>query len=164
MLLHPNTVLTIEQLDKIGWFCNVGKVMEYPNPNSREWVVPCQSWEEAIESGLGVDWENVRLEAVNELREKLTQVIPSLLGTWNDTCDLVAPEAKRLAHKAINQNISERYKENLLPHLEWDISSLLLEAQYSEVVKPHFFANLAYFYKAGRYPCGRVNETKLLVF
>jgi hypothetical protein len=38
--------------------------------------------------------------------------------------------------------------------VQWDVLHLCMEAEYADVYPPGFFASQAYWYVAGRFPCG----------
>jgi hypothetical protein len=166
-MLHPVTEKTFKQLMNSPWFANVGKPMVLPNANAANWVIPCETWEQAVEHGSSLEWENIRLEAQNRLRANLISIDPALFSVWNDKTALIRPMAIQLTDQIVEQHVPSEFRKSLTADLRWDILGVLMESEYSDSVKPFFYANLAYWYTVGRYPCGQIGDSsnpKLLVF
>lgn len=161
------TIATIERLEKANWFINVGQSLVL-DPQVTDKVITCKSWKEAMQHSSKLSWENIQLEAANSLRAKIIKADPKRFHVWNDKVIALKPTAFQM----IDQKSSFVIQQNNLPEgfkhtVQWDILHLLMEAEYSDIVKPTFFAAQAYWYVTGRFPCGwkgKFPEGQLIVF
>lgn len=57
--------------------------------------------------------------------------------------------------------------EGFVAQVQWDILAIAMEAEYSDVVEPGLYSQLAKWYLAGRFPCGwqgEFPEGRVIVF
>ncbi len=113
------------------------------------------SWDEAIESCSTLDWENLTLEAANQLRERIREKSKERFNQWNMICEIV----KSFSDALVNDKIRGIMESNNIPEIfhrcvRWDILHLCMEAEYADIVKPSFFAALSFYYYNGHFPCG----------
>jgi hypothetical protein len=159
--MHPRTVATLEVLDKAVWFSRVGV-------KATEVAIVLSSWEEAIEHCSSIEWENLGLEAANQYRERLVVNSKERFRKWNE----IAEEVRTIAIPFVREKIDMVRQEYNLPEVfvntvEWDIIHLCMEAEYADLCPPGYYAGLAYWYKAGHFPCGASGEfqqRKLVVY
>lgn len=147
---EPNsrTIATLDKLDSIEWFVNVGK-------KDQKQVEFVNSWDEAIGSCSASDWENLTLEAANQLRERIREKSKERLNQWNSVLKTVKPFSDAL----VDDKVSIVVAFNGLPGdfircVKWDIFHLCMEAEYSDIVDPAFFSSISYYYFSGHFPCG----------
>jgi len=112
-------------------------------------------WETAIENCSSVEWGNLCLEAVNQYYARLTERAPERLAQRND----IVKEIKKTSIPLVREKIADVVRDNALPQcfedtVQWDILHLCIEAEFSDVFPPGFYASQAYWYSKGHFPCG----------
>src|ERR1700752_3699285 len=152
MIMKSVTTNTLEKLEKIEWFGSVG-VHDVQTPNI------LSSWTEAIDSCSSMEWQDLLIEAANEYRKQILKVSKERFTQWNE----VIREVKKYTMPMVSKKIEKVVKENSLPKIfedtvNWDIMHLAMEAEYSDVYKPGFFASQSYWYAKGHFPCGWIGE------
>lgn len=149
-MTEPNsrTIATLDKLDSVDWFANAGK----KDQNHAEYV---NSWADAIKSCSAPEWENLTLEAANQMRERIREKSKERLNQWNSILKVVKPLSDALARdKAKKISISNKLPETFLKCIRWDIFHLCMEAEYSDLVDPAFFSSVSFYYFHGHFPCG----------
>lgn len=74
--MHRRTIATLDRLDKAAWFSRVG-IMDVRVP------IILSSWHEAIQCCGSAEWENLSLEAANQLRVRILQRSRERYTEWN---------------------------------------------------------------------------------
>ncbi|MEW6344132.1 MAG: hypothetical protein AB1704_26035 [Pseudomonadota bacterium] len=149
MLGHTNaTNATFDELAGAEWFSAVGN-------SATDKVLRVHSWAEAIEQVSSLDWENLRLEAANQLRSRILEVAPGRFQQWN----AIIRRMKLVSEPLVREKTASVVAFNQLPTafeqtVHWDILHLLMEAEHADIVPPGFYAAQGYWYVAGRFPCG----------
>jgi hypothetical protein len=87
---NPRTIATLDKLDSVEWFVNVGS-------KDQNHVGYVNSWNEAIKSCSTSDWGNLTLEAANQLRERIGEKSRERLNQWNAILKIVKPLSDALA-------------------------------------------------------------------
>jgi hypothetical protein len=159
--MQPQTLSTIQQLSDSVWFSAVGVV-------DSQTVSFVNNWNEAIENCCSLEWEELCLEAVNQYCDRVAERAPERLEQWN----LIVAEIKKISIPLVRKKIDDVVRENNLPQcfedtVQWDVLHLCMEAEFSDVFPPGFYASQAFWYSKGHFPCGwRGNFPKgsLLVF
>ena len=159
--MRKQTIATLKQLEELRWFSAVGVI-------DSQAVITVSNWDEAITHCSSVDWENLCLEAVNQYRARIAEKDPERLTQWND----IVAEIKEISVPLVKRKIADVVTKNNLPKsfedtVQWDILHLCIEAEYSDVFPPGFYASQSYWYLKGHFPCGWKGifpEGKLLVF
>lgn len=146
------TKATINEIESVEWFGAVGR-------RDVQGAVVLDSWVEAISSCSSVGWQHILLEATNQYREMLLLHSKEHFNRWNQVVD----EMKVIAEPLVMRKIDRIVRLNTLPivfehTVKWDMLHLLVEAEYSEIVPPSFFAGIAYWYIQGHFPCGWEGE------
>jgi hypothetical protein len=146
--MHSRTITTLDRLEKASWFSRVG-VKE----GSRAAVVT--SWPEAIEQCSSYEWEDLRLDALNQYRLCIAERSMERLRLWNDTVD----EVKKITGPLVDRKIVAIVREYALPEIfrilvRGDMTLLCMESEYADVCPPGFFTNIGYWYVNGHFPCG----------
>ena len=129
----PRTIATLDKLDSVDWFVNVGS-------KDQNQVVYVNSWNEAIKSCSAPDWENLTLEAANQLRERIRERSKERLNQWNAVLKIIKPFSDALVKdKAEHISILNKLPGSFLKCVRWDIFHLCMETEYSDLVEPAFF-------------------------
>ena len=150
-------------IHQIDWFSNVG----LPVVGDPEELVQVTSWAQACESCEGRVWDDVQLDASNNLTAFLSLTCRMEYRKWNTIVNAVKTEFEPAWAK-----MRRRVKELGLPvtviHcVQWDTCAAAAEQAYLQWNPPFFFARLMRFYESGHFPCGWVGDWpdgKLLVF
>jgi hypothetical protein len=157
----PVTIATLDKLDSVEWFQNVGQ-------KDNEFVEYVGTWKAAIKSCSSTAWENFTLEAANNLRVRILKVAPERFKLWNEVIDIVKPFSQALVQDKISGILAaENLPKAVSDCVEWDILHLCVEAEYSDVVEPGFFSSLSYHYYTGHFPCGykgKIPNGKIVVY
>jgi len=131
-------------------------------------AVVLSSWQEALESSESDEWQNLCLEAANQLRERILERSRERLLQWNEIVD----DLKKVTIPFVRRKIEAVVQTHHLPvcfedTVQWDILHLCMESEYADVVAPAFYASQAYWYMKGHFPCGwegEFPEGKLIIF
>ena len=147
--MHPRALLTLEHLDENEWFTQVGLKGDIADARI------LSSWQEAIDHCSLIEWQNTRLEAANQYRERILKVSKERFVSWNE----IAREVRKVAIPFASRKIQSVVRENNLPAVfgqavEWDVIHVCMEAEYTDVVPPGFYSGLCYWYTVGHFQCG----------
>lgn len=155
--MQTSTIATLQQIQLIPWFSQVGQDMG-------EDVVICSSWDQALKQAGEIHWRNHKLEKANDLRENLMLKDRQRFQRWND----VAAELRAALESEILPKVRAYQQAHGLPDLlihsvQWDMLHVLLEAEYSDVIPVGFYAGNAFWYLQGHFPCGwQMKDSKSL--
>jgi hypothetical protein len=146
--MHQRTIATLGELAGAQWFLNVG-VHNSPHPAFVD------SWADAVECSQRVDWLNLRQEAMNQYRARIVERDVDRFRQWN----LIVREVKKETMPLVSEKIKKTVEINNLPKsfsdtVQWDILNVCMESEYADVFPPGFYANQAYWYVNGHFPCG----------
>lgn len=159
--MHPRTVATLDELEKADWFASVGT-------KDTEAAVVLSSWEEAVEHWSSIDWENLTLEASNQHFSRIRERSKERSNQWNEIVEEVRPAAASFVRQKVNDVMIQFSLPKVFEDtVRWDILHLCMEAEYADVCPPGFFASQAFWYKRGRFPCGRDGDFpngKLIIY
>lgn len=149
--LSPRTVATLGQLEGT-WFQQVGQAVNGP-------FVCLASWADAIEACSSAAWDDLLLEAANQYAARVSERNAERFEHWNAIIDLVKPVSTHL----VRLKIADVMRIHKLPQVfedcvQWDILHLCMEAEYSDVYPPGFFASQGFWYMRGHFPCGWLGE------
>jgi hypothetical protein len=144
----PRTIATLDRLEKASWFSRVG-INEGPS------AAVVTSWPEAIAHCDTSEWEDLRLEALNQYRECIAHRSKERLELWNDA----VREVKKITRPLVARKIATVVREHALPEIftirvNHDILGFCMEAEYADVCPPGFFTSIGYWYVNGHFPCG----------
>ena len=160
--MRSETLTILDDLKKIRLFGSVGDAVNDQN------VVVVRSWQQAINSAERLNWENIRIDWGNSVSGKLAVEFPARFDQWNDvTVELKHALLPIVEEKIAATELDEKIRPKLLNNVRWDLLSLLLESEYSDLVTPHYYAALGIIYFDGHFPCGWEGEYpsgKLMVF
>lgn len=145
---HPRTIATLDKLDSVEWFANVGK-------RDQSYANYLNSWDEAIEACSALEWENLTLEAANQLTAQIRVKSKERFNQWNAVLKIVKPLSDALVRdKSEHIATSNKLPDSFLSCVRWDIFHLCMEAEYSDLVEPGLFSSLSFYYFNGHFPCG----------
>jgi len=161
MPIHPITAATLETLERAVWFSKVGI-------KDTKVAIVLSSWQEAIDHCSAPEWEDLCLEATNQYCERIVERSLDRWRKWNQTVD----EIKRFTEPLVSTKIAAVVEQHKLPRVfqsvvSWDILFVCMEAEYSDVYPPGFFADQAHWYVRGHFPCGWEGEFpkgKLIIY
>jgi len=129
-----------------------------------------RSWPAATQECQGVAWENIELEAQNQLTMWLHRNSPDRYRVSNDIvvqhkAELISPLVKE---KIVHFQLKQRLDVAIVHSTSWDMLGALMENSYLDTHHPaHFFLELLWVYEAGHFPCGWLGDWpngKLIVF
>jgi hypothetical protein len=155
------------RIESIDWFSNCGEPISLDISMEMELVT---NWQDAIASLLESVWENVELEAQNQLTVWLHLYDHDAYQNWNKIVDvhknaILNPLTEG---KIIPFQTKQALDVVLVHSVRWDILGALMENSYlGSGHKAFFFLELLMVYESGHFPCGWVGEWpqgKLRVF
>lgn len=146
--MHQRTIATLDELEKVEWFCNVGK-----HDSAR--VKFLNAWGEALKSCESNEWQALCGEAANQYRSRLAERDMERFRQWNT----LVREVKKTTIPLVQRKTKNVVEENNLSQgfinaVQWDVLHLCMEAEYADVFPPGFFAAQGYWYLQGHFPCG----------
>ena len=152
------------RIKSICWFSRCGEPLALDLTMEIE---RARSWPEALGACQSLRWENIQLEAQNQLRAWLP---PDRYRVWNDIvvrhkAELIAPLVEE---KIVPFQLQQGLDVAIVHSISWDVLGALMENSYLDVRHPvHFFLELLWVYEAGHFPCGWLGDWpsgKLIVF
>lgn len=152
MAPSSQTIGTLDTLYEIDWFSKVGirdlEDVEY----ARDWADAERLCSQSI-------YQNLKIEAANELRLRVLKRDKSRFEKWNEVARTVRPFAKAVvADKTAESFAHGQLKKSTIDTMNWDIIHLCLESEYLDLVEPGFFHAQAFYYRAGHFRCGVKGE------
>lgn len=159
--MRDTTKTILEQLAAAAWFSQVGQ------QNVKDAIV-VSSWAEALGRCSSPEWEDFTLEAQNQITMSLSDCCRARYQEWNN----IVRKVKIIAIPMVNEKTKPAVEQHKLPEgfvtqVHWDIVGIAMEAEYSDVVEPGLYPQLAKWYLAGRFPCGwqgEFPEGKMIIF
>ncbi len=80
------SIITLQELDAVEWFCNVGK-------KDSDYPLILETWDSAVESCSSEGWERLCQEAANQYASRLAERNKDRFLYWN----AIAKEVKKVA-------------------------------------------------------------------
>ena len=146
--MHPRTQATLDKLQQSEWFRNVGV-------RDAESADVLSSWQDAIESCGSVEWEELCQQAVDQYCARIQERSSAEYERWNEAVIAIKPTSQALVAEKTRDLISkEGLPKVFLDTVDWDILHICMEAEFSDVYPPGFYASQAYWYVKGHFPCG----------
>jgi hypothetical protein len=142
------------RIKAVDWFSRCGEPDEFDVTMNVEGV---KSWPQAMKSCKTRTWENVELEARNQLTMALHNHDRERYQDWNKITikfkkDVVTPLTKKV-WEPFQQEHGLDIK--LVHCVQWDILAAMMENAYmSSKHGSYFFLELLTVYEAGHFPCG----------
>ena len=142
----------IDRICRINWFSNCGNSSDI---NTQLTIVEEVNWEKATKHSQGTYWEEITLEASNQLTEFLAVHSPAKYKEWNKVVREVKEIIGRSAVPKITEYINQQgLSYTILDNAKWDIIGAIMEHTYRMEKEPFFFLELLKVYEAGNFPCG----------
>jgi hypothetical protein len=146
--MHSRTISILRQLEKASWFSRVGI-------NEGSSAVFVTSWSDAIEQCDSFEWEDLRLDALNQFRACIARQSKERFHLWNRLVD----EVKEIVDPLVSRKISMVVQERNLPEIfkirvSNDVSCACMETEYADLCPPGFFTSISQWYINGHFPCG----------
>lgn len=146
--MNPSTQATLVQLQSAHWFDRVGV-------QDTETAIVLATWEEAVDSANSTEWEGLCLEAANQYRERLLEKSVDRYRAWNGLVEQLKPISEAIVKEKTDRVvIANALPKSFVDTVKWDILHVLMEAEYSDVYPPGFYASQGYWYVKGHFPCG----------
>lgn len=162
--MHERTEATLKELINVNWFIAVGVL----DAEQAQHADVLKSWGEAIKSCSRLEWENLRLEAVNQFVARVREVSLDRYRKWNEVVAEMRPVVIDLVQEKTASVVSEyQLPKKFVDVVNWDMLHLCMECEYADVFPPGFYAAHAYWYLKGHFPCGwkgAFPEGRLIVF
>lgn len=155
------------RIKAIHWFSRCGEPLALDLSMEIESVC---SWSAAMEACQSPAWENIELEASNQLTMWLHQNHRERYQDWNDIVDrhkteLIGPLVNE---KIVPFQLARGLDITIVHSTSWDVLGALMENSYLDTHHPaHFFLELLWVYEAGHFPCGWLGDWprgKLIAF
>jgi hypothetical protein len=142
------------RLLKIDWFAACGEALSLGLSMPIELV---GSWPDAVDRCTDGVWENVELEASNQLTQWLHQHHRDSYQKWNEL--VVQHKAAIIepltAAKLVPYQQSRRLDGAVVDSVRWDVLGALMENSFlSTGHRCFFFLELLTLYESGHFPCG----------
>jgi hypothetical protein len=146
--MHRRTLATLEELQSVHWFSQVGA------PDTPDAIV-LRSWYEAIALRGSPDREDLWLDMANAYSRRLQERSKERWLKWNDTVDAL----KETLIPFVRGKSEPVVREYKLPKafedsIQWDLLHACMETEHADVCPTGFYANLASWYIKGHFPCG----------
>jgi hypothetical protein len=166
-MVKDSVLRTLEVLKNVDWFSRVDQEIHLESSMLGK-IERCYSWDEALE-GNNIHWRNIKLRAQNQLTMFLDANHHELYQTWNNVVNEINPLIDEIFQvNPIDVNLNKVVDVETIKKITiQDIRRLLIEASWSHLAEPAFFAPVTFWYIKGHFPCGWRGEFpngKLLVF
>jgi hypothetical protein len=155
------------RIKTIRWFSKCGESLALDLTMETDRV---RSWTTAMQACQSATWENVELEAQNQLTMWLHRNDPEHYEAWNDIVDVHKTEViTPLVREKLAPFQFERGLDSVFVNaISWDVLGALMENSYlSSRHRAYFFLELLWVYEAGHFPCGWLGDWpdgKLVVY
>lgn len=139
---------------RIDWFAACGEQVELDLTMGIERVT---NWASASASCRQIEWEDIELEAQNQLTVFLHNHDKVRFQKWNDIVDEYKETVlKPLLERTIKPlQIKWGLEKVIVDYVSWDILSVLMERAYlSSGHRCFFYHELLMVYEVGHFPCG----------
>jgi len=146
------------KLRAIRWFAQCGQPLHLDLTMPTERIT---DWQSAVASCQDPVWENVELEAQNQLTLWLHANDRTAYQKWNDIVDAHKTSILNpLTEQTITPfQVSHGLDIVFVHSVQWDILGALMENSYLDSGhKAFFFLELLMVYESGHYPCGWVGK------
>ena len=147
--MNPTTAAMLQELEQASWFANVGRI-DMPN------VAFVKNWLAAIAGFVSSEWENVRLDTLNILRQKVLSQNQVRFNQWNNHVRSLKPSLNDLIRRKSETIVrQEKLPMEFIGNIYTDFLGVAMEAEYSDVVPSGFYSIVILdCYLKGHIPCG----------
>ncbi|QDT65182.1 hypothetical protein [Calycomorphotria hydatis] len=152
----------IEKLNEIEWFSMVGKRADSS-------VTECEGWDQAVKLVTSREWQRVRLNRINALTNFLHENHNARYQEWNTIVGDITPCVEKLLGEKVDLTkiVKKGGRKKFFVEIRLMIEGACIEAEYSDLVPPGFYTDLAEWYLKGHFPCGwegEYPEGRLIVY
>jgi hypothetical protein len=142
-----------QRIKDIDWFRNCGNKL---NGITRFTIDNIYTVEEALYFCNTSKWEEITLDARNELTSYLREKYKSKYNEWNMQVKMAKDFIKSEVTPSIQKHKEIRhFDETFVSCVEWDVLGAIMEFKYRECKnRPTFFLELLRIYELGNFPCG----------
>ena len=118
-------------------------------------VTRVSSWKEAVRHLGGHKWQKIKLEWGNDLTSWLCIHHRNRFQEWNERVKRLYPRFMPLVEANVCRAVTNAdLQKPIRDAVNWDILSLLMESEYSDLREPRYYAALGLVYFDGHFPCG----------
>jgi hypothetical protein len=156
----------VKRIRDINFFHNCGNILNFEPAMSIKYV---ESWKEAKKNYTDPNWENITLEARNNLTSFLSLNFTKEYQEWNNYSSFLRKEILPDLLQVLNPIEQENsLGDKFIKTVTWTILNSIMEYVYKDYSKEHtFFLTLLEIYEAGYFPCGWIGtwpEGSLVVY
>lgn len=146
--MRSETREILEKLQRLEWFSAIGCRIDGD-------VTRVSSWDEAVLHLGGHKWEKIKLAWRNKLTAWLCIHQRARYQEWNELVTKLYPQFIPMVEANVNRAVeNENLRKPVCDAANWDVLNLLMEAEYSDLRKPNYYAALGLVYLDGHFPCG----------
>lgn len=154
-----------EELSQIAWFSHCG---EKPLP-AYPFAAKFCARSTALVKVRGIKWENIRLDAKNQLTEYLCFQKPALYhdGYYNALVSALKQNVTGPLRESMTPAAEARFgkdAKSALTEVHWDVLHILIGAYYAEAFALPLYPELLTVYRSGHLPVGMEPDGTLLVY
>lgn len=143
------TVEFLHSLENIPWFDAVGRAVEV------EGAVGAKSWAEAISHCTSDAWNDLRLQARNQMTMKIWETSQARWREWNELNREIGPLILDLVSRKSQSVMAENgVRDEFLGSVVHDVALAVMECEYGDLVSPGLPQVILGFYRLGHFPCG----------
>lgn len=150
--MRSETREILEALQGLEWFSAIGCQINGD-------VTRVSSWDDAVRELRGHKWQKIKLEWRNELTAWLSIHQRARFQDWNELVTKLNPQFIPIVEANVSRAVeNEKLRKPVCDAVNWDILNLLMETEYSDLIKPNYYAALGLVYLDGHFPCGWDSE------
>lgn len=161
-MISQRTLDLINDLMQVPWFRHVGQPLPYDT------AVQVETWDRAMALLLSNEWEIARLDARNGLTGLLNRDHTMRFQSWNKHIRAIDDHLKEFIAEVASDAIEKHRLPPEFAHVLLDTTRMAcMEEEYSDLLQPAFFSEVASWYGVGHLPCGltgKYPEGKLFVY
>lgn len=167
--MTPATEKLLKDLESAKWFANCGKpvtadAVQLSSLEEAEQVIQISTWEEVGQFGPREAWDDICLEAANDMRAAIQRYSWPRFQVWNDIVRGLKPQTQTLVDRKC---AGLEIPAELVAGARWDLLHAAMQTEYADIPTPRFYRVLAQWYCAGHFPCawvGEYPEGKLVIY
>ena len=146
--MKPETEIILRDLKTLEWFHAIGQPIHGD-------VTTAATWSDAVKHLSGHQWQKIKLEWRNELTLWLHLHHCARFQQWNELVTALNPHFMPIVERNVDRAVAdETLRKAVRDAANWDILHLLMEAEYSDLREPKYYAALGLVYLDGHLPCG----------
>ncbi len=150
-----NSCLKIDDNIK-NQFRSIGFLKDWGEANTLDFYVDSITSDELAEFLSDDNWENVTIDAVNQLSAEVLSKNKEVFSLWNQ----YSSDSREFVKNELICDFSLSFSQSIVDCIRWDIIHLVLYFQYRFLLNIDiipFYEKMFLIYKNGHFPCGWVN-------